>query len=417
MKLKYLAYLSSLILLLVQCDIKKSDLANNEGFSRIFHDNDGSKSYHPLDLMELDDGSLLILAALKSSDSVTADWNQQIPYVIKTTPEGTVEWTATSGSPYVSPVGNLLHTNNEYYFFCTHAIDQGAYLMRIDIINQAIEPLTGTVYGDNAYVVSANTDGSGNILMQSVSKRGTKNSQLYKISGSSLQPIWSAPTQFVNAATGGTDFVIPVVLEELAHNGNQYPFSIKEISNASNQPATYVVNAFKALQLSMNYVDANSGEATGGITGSFGKVFISSFQHVKDSLIAVTRNDNGQISFLNDMNINSQNYIGVDEIGNTAVNRELDGESLVLAEIIPIDGTDYLVYAAATKGERIMLLVYKAEDISLQFLKYLGSTNNIEPISLRQANDGALLLLCKTLVTNRYPRITMYKIPVSELGF
>lgn len=171
------------------------------------------------------------------------------------------------------------------------------------------------------------------------------------------------------------------------------------------------------MQLSLNSVNAVGSNSRNIITGSRNSVFIASFEQVNDSVVAITKNDNSEISIQTDFVINENTRLGIEDITETTTFRELDGVSLLLSGIFTYGDKRYLLFAGATKGEQIAVFVYNTGDHTIKNIYYLGSTNDIHPVAFKQTIDNGILILCKTLVANKYPRIALYKLPLKEIGF
>ena len=69
MKMKYL-YLLIINVLVISCDIKKSNISPDNNFTRVYTDNNSSHTYYPVDVVETDDNGFLIVSGLYDSDSL-----------------------------------------------------------------------------------------------------------------------------------------------------------------------------------------------------------------------------------------------------------------------------------------------------------------------------------------------------------
>lgn len=413
--MKYLQYISLLLvsLMLSQCDIKNSDIENDQSFIRIFHDNDLNNDYHPLDVVELDDGYLIL--STKIRDSITYTYEYHIPYVVKTDMEGNVEWTAEGAYPYISPIPDLLEVNGNYYFFALHETSLGPTLFNINLSSQEIELNTGGEFGSNTYALKSIVDSEGNVLLLTNNNNGTRDAELLKISGIGGTVQVSSLANMTNSSNHGINVIVPTILEHLGHYNKQYPFAIQEYKN-NNNLSSYNVNCFGNDLFSLYNIEKNGSSQSKWITGSRNKVFVASFQQLNDTLVGFVKNDNNKISIKSDLTLNNDNRYDIDDLSETTDFIELDGNSLIPSKIVTYNDVEYLLFAVATKGEQVAIFIYNTDDYTLHNIYYLGSTNDIEPVSIKQTKDDGLLVLCKTLVTNKYPRIALYKIPLKEIG-
>ena len=68
--MKTLKFYSLLLLsgvMLVACDVKKSNVAPEDNFIKVYHNPDYNISFYPLDMVQTDDGGFLILSALEDT--------------------------------------------------------------------------------------------------------------------------------------------------------------------------------------------------------------------------------------------------------------------------------------------------------------------------------------------------------------
>lgn len=414
MKIVYVIMFLAMGLLFYQCDIKKSDLENEKSFIHIYHDNNINNEYYPLDIVELNDGFLILATKMLNSDTTNFDWNNQKPFVIKTDIEGNIEWSITGDDPYVSPIADILNVNGGYYFFALHKTSLAATLFEINVQSHTFVQTASGDFGDNAYALRAIVDKEGNIVLLSSDKQGTKNSKVYKISGSGFNIIWTV--DFTNSANDGENVIIPAVLEQLSYHGQQYPYSIKQLSDNNGNLTAYLVNCYNNTQLSLNSINADGSNARNIVAGSRNSTFIATFEQVNDSVVAIAKNDHNEISIQTDFVINGETRLGIEDITETTTFKELDGVSLLLSGIFTYGDQKYLLFAGATKGEQIAVFVYNTDDYTIKNIYYLGSSNDIHPVAFKPTSDDGILILCKTLVTNKYLRIAMYKLPLEEIG-
>ena len=413
-KIIYIAFILLTGILFQQCDIKKSDISNEQSFVHVYNDFDFNNEYYPLDIVETDNGYLILASKMLNSDSTNFDWDYHYPFVIKTNMQGEVEWTYTGNDPYVSPIADILTINGHYYFFAQHKTGLSPTLFEIDLVSQSFSTLSGGNYGTNSYALKAIADKEKNIILLVSEKQGTKDSRIYKISGSSFEVSWSS--SFTNSANDGTSIIIPAVLEHLSHHGQQFPYFIKETSGINENIEAYLIGCYNNTQLSLNKIQYNGNTNSNVITGSRNSVFIASCQQVNDSILAIAKYDNSEISLRTDFIFGDETRTGIEDISETILFKEIDGGSLILSDILAYNNKNYLVFAAATKGKQVALFIYNTDDYTINNIHYMGSTNNMSPVAIRQTTDNAVLVLCKTLVTNKYPRISLYKIPLDDIG-
>lgn len=400
-------------IVLVQCDIKNSDIENDQSFIRIFNDEDLNNDYHPLDVVKLNDGFLILSTRIR--DSITYTYEYHIPFVVKTDLEGNVEWTAAGSSPYVSPIPDILEVNGGFYFFALHETSLEPSLFEIDLSSQGMDLIEAGDFGSNTYALKSIVDSEGNILLLINNNNGTRDAELLKISGVPDEIQVNSLAIMENSSNHGINVIVPTILEHLGHYNKQYPFAIKEYKS-NNNVDSYNVNCFGNDLFSLYNIGKNGSGQSNWITGSRNKVYVASFQQLNDTLVAFVKNDNNKISIKPNLVLNKDTRYDIDDLSETTDFIELDGQSLMPSRIINYNGKEYLMIAIATKGEQVALFIYDTENYELHNIYYIGSTNDIAPITIKKTDDDGLLILCKTLVTNKYPRIALYKIPLKEIG-
>ena len=419
--MKYIKFLFILItgIILVQCDIKNSDIENDKSFIRIYYDNDLNINYHPLDVVELSNGFLILSTKIQVNDSTTYSWENHLPFIIKTDLDGNVEWTTNGERPYVSPIADILEINGDYYFFALETTGKTPTLFQINLSSEDIDFISTGNFGSNTFALNSIVDSEGNILLLNNNYKNF-DAELYKISGLPDNIQSNRIAVMVNRVTNGEKRIRPIILEHLSHYNKRYPFSIKEYKNNNNLDS-YIVNCFENELLSLYNINVNNSIQgnwiIGSITGTENKVYVASYQQLNDSIVGFVKNDNNKISIQPNLLLgNNNNGYDINNLSETTDFIELDGQSLIPSGIINYNDVEYLFIAIATKGEQVALFIYDTETYGLHNIYYMGSTNDIAPVTIKQTNDDGLLVLCKTLVTNKYPRIALYKIPLKEIG-
>ena len=86
-------------------------------------------------------------------------------------------------------------------------------------------------------------------------------------------------------------------------------------------------------------------------------VFIASFQQVNDSVVAIAKNDNSEISVQTDFLIYEGTRLGIEEITETTTFKELDGVSLLLSGIFDYNDNKYLLFTGATYQRNVTVLL------------------------------------------------------------
>ncbi|MFZ6010951.1 MAG: hypothetical protein ACOYXT_11460, partial [Bacteroidota bacterium] len=147
-----------LALLLASCAEESNPAYDQENFTAIFDNNKFSASYFPIDLKQTPDGGYLVLGGRRLEDS-----NFSGIYILKVDKYGHFIKEVEVDAQYVNPVGDLMESGGQYYFFCMDELTLQSQLVQLDAAAQAIT--IQTVNAGITYPTAAAVDGNNFILL------------------------------------------------------------------------------------------------------------------------------------------------------------------------------------------------------------------------------------------------------------
>jgi hypothetical protein len=107
------------------------------------------------------------------------------------------------------------------------------------------------------------------------------------------------------------------------------------------------------------------------------------------------------------------------EISSTSIpaNRfpELLPDARVLVKELSVLGKEVYIYGTDTKSNQMVLYAYDKATHELLGVTYVGQTNPYELGDFMVTEDNGLLLLGKTFVAGRFPRLALFKLTEEEL--
>jgi hypothetical protein len=392
-----LLFLSGIIL--IACDVKKSNIAPENNFIKVYHNPDYNISFYPLDMLQTDDGGFLILSALEDTTL-----NSFLPvYLMKTDNLGNFEWETYPDHSNVSPVPKLLYINGNYYFVCMDATTQNTRFVKIDTKTGETSQVSSSAL---MFPLTAYTDSKDNVIVMNFDRVGRKT--ILTKYGNNFQQEWSSTFDII----GDVENQIRL---HLAKKGKQYPFYIGEIDE-NGTIGHYYFNGFKNYTMTLVFVGAASGNQTGLLNTFQDEAAISSTVSLDSGNFAISRyylGDNFifpkvKIDMGTSQNANNFNDSKLPELTPDASVRTIKNE---------LNQKQVITYASQTRTNQLVLYIFDATDGNLLFTKYLGNDNPVEIVSLIATNEGGLALLARTFVAGRFPRIALYKLSPEQLKF
>jgi hypothetical protein len=156
---------------------------------------------------------------------------------------------------------------------------------------------------------------------------------------------------------------------------------------------------------------------TGNVAGYKTERYVTALQSVAAGKFAVTltatAEDKNYISANTAINIRNQSVVS--NIESNYIPEMSLGIPLTFRKITT-NGTQTTLCGFTTKTKQVALYSYNYETGSLKGKYILGYTNPYELCSLNETEDGGLVVLSKTQVAGRFPRIAIIKLSKEEVG-
>jgi hypothetical protein len=390
-----LGYLLVISLLLFQCS-KKNDMASDKSWVRVYDHSNFNLLFYSLDVAELPDNNLLVLASSKMD---TALW--PTPYLLCTNKEGIKQWTISTEA-YNSPVPNIIKTNGEYYFFCMdNAL--GTHVLKIN--TSGGEPSLFKSFNNLTYPLYAIVTSDNKVLLTSYNR--FNRSTVLTCFDSNFSVIWSKEYS-------GVENYEEKVRLHLTRQGPGFPFFVGEITTTTNN--YYFVNGFYNFIFSLLFINKISGDIAGIINGIPYSAAASSLISRNDTSFILTRYDENQnyinirptINFTSISNITAMGGVSWPELSKNATIKPIK---------TIINNEEAIVLNALTRSNQVLLLFFDPKTGKLKNSKYLGSSNPVNLASVISTLDGGLAVLTQIYIAGRFPRIQLFKIPPEQLVY
>ena len=402
--MKNLILIVGLIAFAIGCDIKENNVEPDRSFTKIYNNQEFSRSYDPLRVIETSDSGYLAIAATFDFNSEDTWWS---PYLIKVDENGDYQWEITLEEPYVNPVPYLTEKTDGYYFFTMDEVGLYTYLMRLGF--EGTNPEVVATFTDIEYPLSANLtpveDPNPGILVQGY-QRGSFRTTLTKLD-TEFNQLWTQEYDVLEDAE-------PLVINHLTRLGQEYPFFSGFVQGTGNR-GNYFFNGFRNFSFSLNFVDASNGEITGAVNGSRYKGGLSAALHLGGDQFALSKFSFGENFFVPSAPVNING-----EISSTSItaNRfpELLPDARVLVKELTLPGKEVYIYGTDTKSNQMVLYAYDKATSELLGVTYVGQTNPYTLGDYIVTEDNGLLLLGETFVAGRFPRLAMFKLTEEELA-
>jgi hypothetical protein len=392
----FISFLFIVIIGLFSC--KKVKLDPENIFVKIYEDPNSDLSYYPIDIIQLPDNGYFILG--ESALDTTHTWTN--PVIIKTDNEGELEWKANIDLPYVNPVSNLMELGGNYYFFCMDELSLGTHVLTIDGQNQSVKLVTSFINVTYPLAVSKTPD-NGFLLLSY--NRFTRQSVISKIN-TAFNIVWQCNYNVLEDAE-------PFLIDHLIKTGKKLSFFTGTIGE--NSASAYYANGMYNYTLSMLFVNP-TGVSTGvaqGFRYSGGAVSVLPIQ---GNNFAVSRQSFDEQFILPSVNIDVNNISSISEMGGSKL-AEISPTPETRIKKISIEGKPFMIFAANTNNNQVVLYFYDTSNFELKGKKYLGFSNPIKIASIIQTSDMGIAVLAQTMVAGRFKRMCLYKIPKEHIKF
>ncbi len=392
---KYLAtFLISF--LAVACDIAENgEIAPENRFSRIFDNNEFDRAYYVQDVKQTADGGYLLLGStnIESSSFLGV-------YLMKLDAAGNFMWDFTS-TEYVNPVSEILERNGQDFVVAMTANNPAAQLLEVGeqtltVQGGALDPL-----GDYPLAAAVTSDNQVLVLGYNRDNRRTR---LYKTGNDEA---WEYDVfEDTNPERSGG-----ILYNHLTRQIQPLPFFVGEVGGS------YYFNGFNNFNIALTFANATSGEQTGVLNGVRYDAALSALEPLEGNTFAISRYE-----------VDGENIIAprADIDPNLEPNDvatiqgfdfpELTRNARVVIRRGIVNNRPVLLYLSDTKNGQIKLAAF--DEASGLFLnsRFFGEGNDFEIGGMSLTSDGGAVIVGRTFVAGRFPRICIFKIDEEELN-
>ncbi len=394
--IKYFIFLSITFLTsLLAC--KKSDIKPENIFTKIYSDSNSDISYYPLDFSENGSGGYYILSS--TSIDTTRTWLNT--FIMETDDLGEMTWSVTLDKPYVNPISNLISMGGAFYFFCMDEISLGTYLLKIDESNHTAELVKS--FPEIVYPLAVSKTPDNGFLLLSYD-RTTRSSSINKIDAS-FNISWQSKFKVIEDAE-------EQLIDHLIKTGKNIPFFTGTVGEGT--ASYYYANGLYNYTLSLLFVNASNGERAGVAQGYRYDGGASSILSLEGNTFALSRFSFGEHFILPSTTIDVNSITSLSDLGGGKL-AEIAADAETRVKKITLNGKPSIVFATNTNNNQVIVYIYDIASNELLTKKYLGFANPVKIASVMQTKDEGLALLVQTMVTGRFKRISMYKIPKEHL--
>jgi len=392
---KIVTYLSLLLIVsILSC--KKSEIKLENIFTKIYSDPNSDISYYPLDFVENGEEGYYILGS--TSLDTTRTWLRT--FVMSTDQLGEQVWSANIDLPYVNPISNLMNIGGEFYFFCMDAISLSTHLLKISEANRNAELVT--TFPDIIYPLAVSKTPDNGFLMLSYD-RDTRSSTINKIDAS-FNLSWQSKFSVIEDAE-------EQLIDHLIKTGKNIPFFTGTVGDGNAN--SYFANGLNNYTLSLLFVKPN-GDRSGVLQGFRYDGGASSLLSLQGNTFAISRFSFGQHFILPSTNIDATSISSLSDLGGGKL-AEIATDSETRVKKMMLNDKPAIVFATNTNNNQVIIYIYDFTTNELLVKKYLGFSNPVKIASVIQTKDEGLAVLVQTMVTGRFKRISMYKIPKEHL--
>lgn len=383
--------LASITLIFIGCSNDSDPAADKASFTRIYDNNKYNASFFPIDIKQTPDGGYLILGGRRIDDS-----NFSGIYLMKVDEFGGLVSEQEVDENYVNPIGPLLESGGNYFFFCMTPVGLQTQLFQVDVEATLGNPVS--VGG--SYPAAAAMDGNNFVLLSY--DNFNKNSVV-----SVVTPTGSI-TQSKSFSIGAGDAVEEPIINHFLRTGKQIPFLV---GKAGSQ---YYFNGFYNYTLSLCFTNLAADDPQGIIQGQQDDGGLSQVMPLEGGKFALARFNFGDNYLMPNATLNTSGISSSSNLGGNPF-PELVANARVKVLRATIGTKKVAIYGSDTRSKQIALFGY--DESSGEFIgsKYLGFSNPFEIASMAPTSDGGLAICGTTYVAGRFPRICIFKLSKDQV--
>ncbi len=381
-----------LICLGTSCDISENEIEPGISFTKIYNSSSFTDIYDPLDVASINDSAYLVLSA-------TDAWNI---HLLKAGMDGAFEWEMNLPEPYVNALPQMYRQDDNLYLVCMNELRLGTYILRINPAGGETE----VVYQNQeiTYPLAAHLSAQGDWLIQGYNREERKTS-LTKLSPG-FNKEWSKEFDIL-------EDVEERIIKHLTRTGTRLPF-FNGYAPGNGNSGYYYFNGFNNYTMALTFVNPSDGEPLGVMNGFRDLGYINAALSLENGAFALSKNSYGDnylipMSEVNERSVSSSSDLEANQFP------EIDARANVIIKTYEIQGREIIFYATHSRSKRIMLYAYDVLDGSLLGVEYMGQTSPYEIGNITATADGGLVVLGKTYVAGRFPRISLFKLTENEV--
>jgi hypothetical protein len=386
-----LLLIAILTFIFMGCANDSDPAADKANFTRIYDNNKYNASYYPIDIKQTPDGGYLILGGRRIDDS-----NFSGIYLMKVDELGGFISEQEVDENYVNPIGPLLESGGNYFFFCMSSVGLQTQLFQVDTEATISNPVS--VGG--SYPAASAMDGNNFLLLSY--DNFNKNTVVSVVTPS------GSISQSKSFSIGAGDAVEEPIINHFLRTGKQIPFLV---GKAGSQ---YYFNGFYNYTLSLSFTNLVADDPQGIIQGQQDDGGVSQVVPLDGGKFALARFNFGDNYFVPNASLNTSDISSSTDLGGNPF-PELIANASVKILRLTIGSKKVALYASDTQSKQIALFGYDESTGEFIGSKYLGFSNPFEIASLTPTADGGLAICGTTYVAGRFPRICLFKLSKDEI--
>ncbi len=351
----------------------------------------------PLDMVRTEDQGFLFLGSSPEDEMLF-----HRTYLLKLDKEGKFLWDKYLEKEFLNPVSELMFRNGAYYIFCMDELT-GTYLVKINHENGASESVK--YFEDIRMPLHGSATPDGGFLVLSVNL-GDKITEFRKLN-SGLNLTWKEKSEFPYEDNSALNDKLN---NHINHNLKPLPFFTGTVSGSN---ASYYFNGLSGTDFTTLFVNQATGKADGiMILGNKTNAAVRYLLPLDGYRFTMCRYDATGINYFTPSILITEVKASTEMGGQKFA--DMEPESRVLCRRHTIAGSDVIIYAANSRNKGVGLYAFEANSGAYLGSKVLSLESPCEMGGFAPTADGGIAVIAKTYVTNRFPRVLVFKLNEEE---